>query len=457
MVWRIVTVSVLLLACAGWAQVEPAPQAPVDMTDPLAVVQAYRAACSASDVKAALALTNLDAEVAAGMLEMQQSHQLPRTGYATAMRNMALEADMLPMGSAEALSLAARAPEGQTVRVEGTAQVALRYNFILSKQADGTWRIDLQKSVSATTGMQQLLPRILQRPTTTTAGGRPREIEPWRVRNAVQTVNQKLLEYAQEKGKLPEADAWMDEVEGFSLDPATFDSLKELGDKYGVALSTQVAGSALPGDWMQRRSTVVLYVTRDAARNQSGDPDEVLESMQEGDPPLMLGLATGEVLFVPAGITVQVAMRSAENGQMAQRNVNLLARALIDYAREHGGCLPRAEEWCDAVLAYAKPDQVTLDTFRCPGRPELDYAWAMNSALSGKDVRTLKNHAQHILLLPAVEGVRNESRELPDKVEEGWHLQNWSDDGVLTVSVGTLNGSTMSLKEGQSYPRPPAE
>lgn len=446
-------VVVAAVACvAALGQPAPAPEAPaVDMTDPAAVVRAYVAACDARDVERAAALTTLDPEQKAALRLMTADVQQSQGFILT---RLVEEMGFLPLGMAAAPTVGESSVEGDTARVTATPPTPRPLTYVLKRQEDGTWRLDVEQSILATTGAEGsvMLARVRhERQATATRAG---TVVDWRALQRLQELTRLLTEYARETGRFPFADTWMDELSLRCLDPALLDLSDVLPEGFGVAMNAALSGEPFPTDWNERQRLLVLYVAAGAGRNASGNPDDELAAMGEDRAALQVCLASGECTTIPRGMPVDWALMSREQARETQEKLRLLLQALLDYARDHDGRLPSAETWCDEALAYVPAQQVRDDLLRSPALPQAECAWAINSALAGADVRKIRGHREYVLLLPAEKGVRNEARALPERVEQGYFLMPWGAGEGLVAIVGVLDGSTTAVREGDEYPRP---
>ncbi len=457
---------VLLCACiavgGALAQDAPVPNA-VDRADPQAVVRAYVDACRAGDVEAALALVVGDDGLKASLREMSGERGQVRAALGLDFEAMLTEIGLTPaMGKRDLQIVDAQAAD-ETATVTARETTPRESRFVLVKDAEGKWGIDFEATAKATTGAEKSyivwqgeMRARARAEAGAQGGGQPRAPDYWQRRNALQALASRLTEMAQANGKFPAAETWTDDVIAYCLDPAVVEPPQEWGGKYGFALNASIAGEPLPNDWHQRQSMVILYETQGTGSNLSGDPDEAVAALPEDSDGVIVAFADGNVFLVPRDMTVQAMAQSWELGEMCQRRVSVLCRALLAYARDHEGMLPAAEEWCDAIGLYVRPEDMGPEAFVCPGALDLDYGYAINVDLAGKDIRQLRNHSRYCLILPAAEGVRNEARQVPEKVDMGRHTQRWGEGG-LGVTVGLLSGSSTTLTEGQMYPRPPEQ
>ncbi len=402
-------------------QLPAADASPADMTDPAAVVRAYTDACRRGDVEAALALTNVGEEIAKPLAdEIGEAAALVRD-YGMAVLKEYL---LLPVAPETARVVGESTFEGETARVTATVQPP-ELTFVLAKQEDGTWRIDLEASILATT----------QKPASVVFSDARQALGPlridWAVRQALYEAGKHVIRYARETGRYPKAESWMDDVEAHCMVLGAFDLSDVLGAKYGLAMNAGLSGLPYDDNWPVRRKIVGLFTSSDTSRNAAGDPDVELNAIDEGIEGRGMWLATEEVVTVPYGMSMDEAVRSVDDGEVSRQRIEAILKALLGYARDNEGKLPPADSWCDLVLLYAPTDQNVDELFWCPATPALDYAWAINGDLAGEDIRTV-----------------------PDVVEEGRYLAPWGEGPRLAVRVGMLNGETRLLYQGDRYPKP---
>ena len=62
-----------------------------------------------------------------------------------------------------------------------------------------------------------------------------------------------------------------------------------------------------------------------------------------------------------------------------QSNLKQLGLALMQYVQDYDQKMPDCDEWQKAILPYVRNPSL----FRCPGAPDLEFGYAMNSALNG--------------------------------------------------------------------------
>ena len=167
-------------------------------------------------------------------------------------------------------------------------------------------------------------------------------------------------------------------------------------------------------------------------------------------------MVSGEAVAVPAGMTIESLHQAQADEATCDTHVYALCKALRAYARAHEGVLPPAASWCDAILPLLPPDAGGREAFKCPSRPGLECAYALNQELGELDIRTLEKHDEQVLILPALTGAWNESRKLPAKMAGACHHPRYSyREPKLEDVVGMLGGSTSTVSEGEDFPQPP--
>lgn len=98
------------------------------------------------------------------------------------------------------------------------------------------------------------------------------------------------------------------------------------------------------------------------------------------------------------------AKRAADEADRAEcmNNLKQIMTAAYMYAEDHDDRLPDADKWVDQVMPYLQNDKL----FSCPAS-DLEYAYAMNSAVSGVKHGDIENSSEIVIFFEADLGVRN--------------------------------------------------
>lgn len=109
-------------------------------------------------------------------------------------------------------------------------------------------------------------------------------------------------------------------------------------------------------------------------------------------------------------------------GQACLSNLSQLALAALIYTQDHDGRLPDAEQWVDDLFPYVANAAI----FKCPGAPDLEYGYAMNEALSGRQLQSLAAPAEAVLFFDSDLGKRNAAAGLEALAKPGRHLGGYN-------------------------------
>jgi hypothetical protein len=285
-------------------------------------------------------------------------------------------------------------------------------------------------------------------------GGAAPEATDWEAQQRITRAARAVMEYADaHNGRLPSAQTWTDDVARWCLDPSVLrrPSLDE--GACGYALNMYLAGQQLP-EWPARSRTVLLFEVDDPSMNLVGDPDEDLaEKLENGKVP-WVALGDGQAITTTPDLPLAQLAVDWDQDETCQQHLALLARGLLGYARDHDGKLPEETSWCDDIGPYLPPD-AGASVFTCPACPDFACAYALNLTLAGKDVRTLSNHAEHVLLMHATQGVRNEAVDAAAATPVGRHRQRWGGAGEVELCV-MLDRNVRPVPAGSAYPAPAA-
>jgi len=100
-----------------------------------------------------------------------------------------------------------------------------------------------------------------------------------------------------------------------------------------------------------------------------------------------------------------MAQRSSEKVRQANclSNLKQLTLGAMMYAQHHDEKLPDADKWMDQLLPYLKNEAI----YRCPAALDLEYGYAMNSALSGMAIEDITSPAWTVIFFDSDVGTRN--------------------------------------------------
>jgi len=468
MLARSVVVAVLPLLLATLCAAQEAPRPEVDRKDPQAVAAAFLAALDASDAQAASALLAGDDRFRAAWLEATQDMAEGMGPDGMTFKAMLTETSFLPVGwPAGKRETQAQVQDGEAV-ISLTERSEVQRKLILTRAEDGTWSVDFERSVTATTGLEHSF--FVDDAMDYEAGGAepggmgppgeggppgmghdPRLDYIWRG-DAMGVVAHALLDWAADhEGKLPPAESWLDDIEKWQLEARALQRPGAGEGECGYALNAALAGKALPAGAEERARLVLVYECADFDRNIVGDPEQELAPPESPAMTPTVALASGETLRVPPELTPSEALAAKDSYAKCRENVESLCEALRAYARAHDGLLPPGPSWCDDIEPYLRRAGAADDVFHCPGAPELEYGYALSAAMAGADLRARPDSLECILILPSVEGVRNEVRPLPPAVETPRH---WDIDTPAPAPVAIAGdglGNAIECAEGDVW------
>lgn len=435
----------LCLPIGGVCQEDPA-EAEIDRTDPAAVARAYVQACRTGDAQTAFALVHERDPLRlaiSGMAGDMTRREMERPGFD--FTRILTEMMFVPVefGFDAAEPVLEQDADGRTV-VSSKRSWAVDQELVMVQAEDGTWSIKASESIPATTGSEAsfLVTQIAGGP------GSPGPVM------GVYESQQRLLrlagafeQYAREHdGLLPPAATWCDAIDVYVLDPELFESPAFPEQAYGYAMNVLADELELPQNWQDRRNLILLFEWRGAERNATATPEETAD-MESGwpDGTIVMVDASRNTHRVPAGMALEDMAEAQEARNTCENRVRMLAKAARAFARDNDGLLPGPGTWQDDIALYLLDEAGGDDVFRCPAAPDLDFAYAINSAIAGMDATEIRGHGDVILFFESDLNVPNAAGDPDvDVPSPGRHTIGWG--AGLRNSAAYLSGWTTHLQ-----------
>jgi hypothetical protein len=126
----------------------------------------------------------------------------------------------------------------------------------------------------------------------------------------------------------------------------------------------------------------------------------------------------------------------------SQERLRTLHGALEEYARDHGNAYPPAGQWVDAIEPYV----LDREAFKSPAALDLDYGYAMNTALGEQPVSNDWQVKRRSLLLFEWPGGRRNATAMPEELAKA---TSFRPDKTIAVIDASGNGRT--LREGMAF------
>jgi hypothetical protein len=331
------------------------------------------------------------------------------------------------------------AVDGDRATVTVDLSIPLPGTLVLLRDAEGRWGIDLMESAAAgaasdeerelATGMLG----VMSGASGMAPGGEG--LDAYGSYEALYRLQEALTEYAADHdGCLPPADRWVDEIELYVLDRAAFGSPGAPELPYGFAMNVEASGRKYGGEDMgpPTEEFLVLFDWPGGERNATATPEQLAQTTSFW-PDGSVGFlsSTGEIDALPRGTTLE-AQRAAEAAEEAaatveegpgphlyqcSANLELLAMAARRYARDHGGLLPAAATWQDDLAPYVLlvqegdwwggDEAEEPDPFHCPAASELQFGYAINAAVAGRNALDLSDQDTLVLFFETDLNVAN--------------------------------------------------
>lgn len=425
----------------------PAGAQEVDRTDPEAVARAYIEACKAGEAEMALGLIEpgdpLLPVLRDGVEELGAEPERMGLSFAQIFTEFMFIPTRVDFDAGE--------PVVETAE-DGTTQVTVRrtlgidQKLVMAKADDGTWSIKAFDSVKATTDSDwSFMQREMgggRRARAADDQGEPQAFV-WDSENRLRRLARAFNDYAEDHGNmLPPAATWMDDIQPYVLDPDLFQCPAAPEQEYGYAMNAFVDEAELPPNWGDRRKLVILFEWRDAERNQIAIPDLLSEMEPLWEDGVIVMVDAGQnTRRMPQGMTLDEMMLDEELRSTCESNLRTLTQAALEFARDNDGFLPGADSWQDDIALHLLDDAGAADLHRCPAADQIEFAYAINAAVAGKDARELRGHDRITLFFECDKNVVNASGDpLTDGPSPARHVYPY-DTGRRNVT-STLSGNT---------------
>jgi hypothetical protein len=108
-------------------------------------------------------------------------------------------------------------------------------------------------------------------------------------------------------------------------------------------------------------------------------------------------------------MTFDELMLDEEHRNTCEKSLRALTQAALQFARENDGFLPGADTWQDDIALYFLDQTGVPDLHRCPAADQIEFAYAINAEIAGKDARELRGHDRITLFFECDKNVMNAS------------------------------------------------
>ena len=228
----------------------------------------------------------------------------------------------------------------------------------------------------------------------------------------------------------PDADKWTDEIMPYIKNAQILRCPAAPGLECGYAMYRPLSGYNT--DDLERPAETVIFFESDLGHRNAAGTYADLPAVPRHNGGNIYAYADGHVKWSKTP-PPQPPLPPLDPGARALRlecqgHLEQMQLAVRLYAAQHGQRLPDADKWTDEILPYLQDPAV----LKCPDAPQLECAYAMNRALSGKPLSVLNKWPHPVLFFESDLGQRNASGTGAD-VAPGRH------QGGNNYAVGVTN------------------
>jgi hypothetical protein len=393
------------------------------------------------------------------------------------------ELQFMPLAFSIDRAFAGAKTEGDTTTATFRANWALDQQIVLAREPDGTWAVKLFDSIKATTkrdvswiaqefGARDGGPPALEQ-AARDAGAFMEASGP--SATVLMRLYQAAMEYAGEHdGRLPPAEKWVDELELYLLDRSLLKNPEAPDLQFGYAMNVELGGADISAMFGEQGNAAepLLFIESDAGtRSAVVTPDGVARlKSPRADGTIDFVTAAGRAgalkegtTFAQAQIGAPAADEPADNAPWEQysactQHLMALVQAIRRYARQHAGMLPALDTWQDDIAMLVLDADQRLDmgpgedpgnVYRCHAAPDLDFAYAINVDIAGKNALDVTGQDSIILLFESDLNQPNASGSPDRDMALGRHRLPDRDPVSL---VGYLSGRVDEFRPPEAQP-----
>ncbi len=469
--WTRLAALVILLSPAAHPQ-----DAELDRTDAQAVARAYVDACREGDLETAVSFMFDEREIEAAR-EFSEEFMDEPAEMGMDMEDIFVEFQFLPVPFDITREDAGAVVDDEEARVTFKADFTFDQELVLKRQEDGTWAVALLDSVKATrqaeiTFLEMELGMGDERAMEMAGAQMMAGMEtaglipppPKSSAEALQVLWQLAFEYANEHdGRLPEAGRWTDELELFVLDRALLKNPEQPDLACGYAMNIEADGVDVQGIWQDDAlgATFLFVEWPTGERNAVTDPggfadteshrengevayvtlDRSMHRVPGGEP---LELEQPEIEAGPEAVPLEEEDQTEQqHAQACQSNMRQIIEAIRKFARKNEGTLPEAATWMDDLAPYLMDANDGDGIWACPSAPDLEFAYAFNADVSGKNALDLPGHHELVVIFESdIDDLNAASTWDPEVDQLTRHSAAFSlPEGHPGGYVGYLNGA----------------